>query len=79
MVQKHAIKSTILDLLLPSNRLYFMSYLYISVAVMSIAWYSQDRPFVVGYSDGKLLIGQKEALENGSVNILDAHKVACWI
>ncbi|XP_062869323.1 probable E3 ubiquitin-protein ligase HERC1 isoform X2 [Trichomycterus rosablanca] len=44
------------------------------VAVMHIAWYSEDRPFVVGYSDGKLLIGCKEALENGSVIIIDAHK-----
>lgn len=45
------------------------------VAVMSIAWYSEDRPFAVGYADGKLLIGCKEALENGSVVVIDAHKV----
>ncbi|KAI5629793.1 putative E3 ubiquitin-protein ligase HERC1 isoform X3, partial [Silurus asotus] len=44
------------------------------VAVMNIAWYSEDRPFAVGYADGKLLIGCKEALENGSVVIIDAHK-----
>ncbi|TUG88269.1 putative E3 ubiquitin-protein ligase HERC1 [Bagarius yarrelli] len=44
------------------------------VAVMNIAWYSEDRPFAVGYADGKLLIGCKEALENGSVVVIDAHK-----
>lgn len=42
---------------------------------MNIAWYSEDRPFAVGYADGKLLIGCKEALENGSVVVIDAHKV----
>ncbi|XP_053490210.1 probable E3 ubiquitin-protein ligase HERC1 isoform X6 [Ictalurus furcatus] len=44
------------------------------VAVMNMAWYSEDRPFAVGYADGKLLIGCKEALENGSVVVIDAHK-----
>ncbi|XP_066503891.1 probable E3 ubiquitin-protein ligase HERC1 isoform X4 [Hoplias malabaricus] len=44
------------------------------VAVMHIAWYSEDRPFAVGYADGKLLIGSKEPLENGSVVVIDAHK-----
>lgn len=46
-----------------------------TVAVMQIAWYSEDRPFAVGYADGKLLIGSKEPLENGSVVVIDAHKV----
>ncbi|XP_076880016.1 putative E3 ubiquitin-protein ligase HERC1 isoform X2 [Brachyhypopomus gauderio] len=44
------------------------------VAVMHIAWYSEDRPFAVGYTDGKILIGSKEPLENGSVVVIDAHK-----
>ncbi|XP_035381674.1 probable E3 ubiquitin-protein ligase HERC1 isoform X2 [Electrophorus electricus] len=45
-----------------------------NVAVMHIAWYSEDHPFAVGYADGKLLIGSKEPLENGSVVVIDAHK-----
>ncbi|KTF84357.1 hypothetical protein cypCar_00021780, partial [Cyprinus carpio] len=44
------------------------------VAVMQIAWYSEDRPFAVGYADGRLLIGSKEPSENGSVVVIDAHK-----
>ncbi|KAA0723274.1 putative E3 ubiquitin-protein ligase HERC1 [Triplophysa tibetana] len=44
------------------------------VAVMQIAWYSEDRPFAVGYADGKILVGSKEPLENGSVVVIDAHK-----
>ncbi|XP_014872809.1 probable E3 ubiquitin-protein ligase HERC1 isoform X1 [Poecilia latipinna] len=44
------------------------------VAVMHIAWYSEDRPFAVGYADGKLLIGSKEPLEKGAVVVIDAHK-----
>uniref|UniRef100_A0A671MPF4 HECT-type E3 ubiquitin transferase n=1 Tax=Sinocyclocheilus anshuiensis TaxID=1608454 RepID=A0A671MPF4_9TELE len=44
------------------------------VAVMQIAWYSEDRPFAVGYADGRLLIGSKEPAENGSVVVIDAHK-----
>lgn len=46
-----------------------------TVVVMQIAWYSEDRPFAVGYADGRLLIGSKEPLENGSVVVIDAHKV----
>ncbi|XP_030650140.1 probable E3 ubiquitin-protein ligase HERC1 isoform X2 [Chanos chanos] len=44
------------------------------VAVMHIAWYSEDRPFAIGYADGKLLIGSKEPLESGAVVVIDAHK-----
>lgn len=44
------------------------------VAVMQIAWYSEDRPFAVGYADGKLLIGSKEPLEKGAIVVIDAHK-----
>ncbi|XP_045564463.1 probable E3 ubiquitin-protein ligase HERC1 isoform X7 [Salmo salar] len=44
------------------------------VSVIHIAWYSEDRPFAVGYADGKLLIGTKEPLEKGAVVIIDAHK-----
>ncbi|XP_018619035.1 probable E3 ubiquitin-protein ligase HERC1 isoform X2 [Scleropages formosus] len=44
------------------------------VAVMHIAWYSEDKPFAVGYADGKLLIGSKEPLEKGAVVVIDAHK-----
>ncbi|XP_058850990.1 probable E3 ubiquitin-protein ligase HERC1 isoform X1 [Acipenser ruthenus] len=44
------------------------------VAVMSIAWYSEDKPFAVGYADGKLLIGTKEPLEKGAIVVIDAHK-----
>lgn len=47
----------------------------LSVAVMHIAWYSEDKPFAVGYVDGKLLIGSKEALEKGAIVVIDAHKV----
>lgn len=46
------------------------------MAVMHIAWYSEDRPFAVGYADGKLLIGSKEPLEKGAVVVIDAHKVS---
>ncbi|KAF0022237.1 hypothetical protein F2P81_025499 [Scophthalmus maximus] len=48
------------------------------VAVMHIAWYSEDKPFAVGYADGKLLIGSKEPLEKGAIVVIDAHKVN-WI
>uniref|UniRef100_A0A3Q3SK21 HECT-type E3 ubiquitin transferase n=1 Tax=Mastacembelus armatus TaxID=205130 RepID=A0A3Q3SK21_9TELE len=44
------------------------------VAVMHIAWYSEDKPFAVGYADGKLLIGFKEPLEKGAIVVIDAHK-----
>ncbi|KAL1007751.1 hypothetical protein UPYG_G00091160 [Umbra pygmaea] len=44
------------------------------VAVMHIAWYSEDQPFAVGYADGKLLIGTREPLESGSIVVIDAHK-----
>lgn len=47
----------------------------LSVAVMHIAWYSEDKPFAVGYADGKLLIGSKEPLEKGAIVVIDAHKV----
>ncbi|XP_078388638.1 putative E3 ubiquitin-protein ligase HERC1 isoform X9 [Cetorhinus maximus] len=43
------------------------------VAVMAIAWYSEDKPFAVGYADGKMLIGTKEPLEKGTV-MIDAYK-----
>ncbi|XP_078055944.1 putative E3 ubiquitin-protein ligase HERC1 [Mustelus asterias] len=44
------------------------------VAVMAIAWYSEDKPFAVGYADGKILIGTKEPLEKGTVVIIEAYK-----
>ncbi|XP_035991714.1 probable E3 ubiquitin-protein ligase HERC1 isoform X4 [Fundulus heteroclitus] len=44
------------------------------VAVMHIAWHSEDRPFAVGYADGKLLIGSKEPLEKAAIVVIDAHK-----
>uniref|UniRef100_A0A3Q1FHN5 Uncharacterized protein n=1 Tax=Acanthochromis polyacanthus TaxID=80966 RepID=A0A3Q1FHN5_9TELE len=44
------------------------------VAVMHISWYSEDKPFAVGYADGKLLIGSKEPLEKGAIVVIDAHK-----
>ncbi|XP_030232116.1 probable E3 ubiquitin-protein ligase HERC1 isoform X5 [Gadus morhua] len=44
------------------------------VAVMQIAWFSEDKPFAVGYADGKLLIGSKEPLEKGAIVVIDAHK-----
>ncbi|KAM6980533.1 putative E3 ubiquitin-protein ligase HERC1 [Aplochiton taeniatus] len=44
------------------------------VAVMHIAWYSEDKPFAVGYADGKLLIGSKEPLDKGAIVVIDAHK-----
>lgn len=45
------------------------------VAIMHIAWYSEDKPFAVGYADGKLLIGSKEPLDKGAIVVIDAHKV----
>ncbi|XP_013768752.1 probable E3 ubiquitin-protein ligase HERC1 [Pundamilia nyererei] len=44
------------------------------VAIMHIAWYSEDKPFAVGYADGKLLIGSKEPLDKGAIVVIDAHK-----
>ncbi|XP_062242430.1 probable E3 ubiquitin-protein ligase HERC1 isoform X5 [Platichthys flesus] len=44
------------------------------VAVMHIAWFGEDKPFAVGYADGKLLIGSKEPLEKGAIVVIDAHK-----
>ncbi|XP_061622236.1 probable E3 ubiquitin-protein ligase HERC1 isoform X5 [Phyllopteryx taeniolatus] len=44
------------------------------VAVMNIAWCREDKPFAVGYADGKLLIGSKEPLEQGAIVVIDAHK-----
>ncbi|XP_043933675.1 probable E3 ubiquitin-protein ligase HERC1 isoform X2 [Protopterus annectens] len=44
------------------------------VAVTCIAWFSEDRPFAVGYSDGKLLVGMKEPTETGTVILIDAHR-----
>ncbi|EPY81720.1 guanine nucleotide exchange factor p532 isoform 1-like protein [Camelus ferus] len=34
----------------------------------------EDRPFAVGYFDGKLLLGTKEPLEKGGIVLIDAHK-----
>lgn len=45
------------------------------VSVTCIAWFSEDRPFAVGYFDGKLLMGTKEPLEKGGIVLIDAHKV----
>lgn len=46
-----------------------------AVSVTCLAWFSEDRPFAVGYSDGKLLLGTKEPTEKGGVILIDAHKV----
>ncbi|KAK7912664.1 hypothetical protein WMY93_012875 [Mugilogobius chulae] len=50
----------------------------VNVAVMQIAWFSEDKPFAVGYADGKLLIGSKEPLEKGAIVVIDAHKCSKW-
>lgn len=52
-----------------------VSFYLSSVAVVNIAWYSEDKPFTVGYADGKLLIGSKKPLENGAIVVIDAHQV----
>ncbi|XP_055971788.1 probable E3 ubiquitin-protein ligase HERC1 [Sorex fumeus] len=44
------------------------------VSVTCIAWFSEDKPFAVGYFDGKLLLGTKEPLEKGGIILIDAHK-----
>ncbi|XP_055453781.1 probable E3 ubiquitin-protein ligase HERC1 isoform X7 [Psammomys obesus] len=44
------------------------------VSVTCIAWFSEDRPFAVGYFDGKLLMGTKDPLEKGGIVLIDAHK-----
>ncbi|XP_072409417.1 probable E3 ubiquitin-protein ligase HERC1 isoform X1 [Chiloscyllium punctatum] len=44
------------------------------VAVTAIAWYTEDKPFAVGYADGKMLIGTKEPLEKGTVVMIEAFK-----
>uniref|UniRef100_A0A8D2LRJ6 HECT-type E3 ubiquitin transferase n=1 Tax=Varanus komodoensis TaxID=61221 RepID=A0A8D2LRJ6_VARKO len=44
------------------------------VSVTCLAWFSEDKPFAVGYLDGKLLIGMKEPLEKGGIILVDAHK-----
>lgn len=46
-----------------------------TVAVTCIAWFSEDRPFAVGFADGKLLIGHREPEERGGIVLIDAHKV----
>lgn len=53
----------------------FSSVLIVLVSVTCIAWFSEDRPFAVGYFDGKLLLGTKEPLEKGGIVLIDAHKV----
>lgn len=45
-----------------------------AVSVTCLAWFSEDRPFAVGYSDGKLLLGTKEPTEKGGAVLIDAHK-----
>ncbi|XP_028822113.1 probable E3 ubiquitin-protein ligase HERC1 [Denticeps clupeoides] len=44
------------------------------VAVMCVAWHSVDRPFAVGYSDGKLMFGTRDPLEKAAMVLIDAHK-----
>ncbi|KAH0619794.1 hypothetical protein JD844_014057 [Phrynosoma platyrhinos] len=44
------------------------------VSVTCLAWFSEDKPFAIGYLDGKLLIGTKEPLEKGGIVLVDAHK-----
>lgn len=46
------------------------------MAVVNIAWSSEDKPFTVAYADGKLLVGSKEPLENGAIVVIDAHQVS---
>lgn len=43
---------------------------------MNIAWHSEDKPFTVGYADGKVLVGSKKPLENGAIVVIDAHQVS---
>nr|XP_014345328.1 PREDICTED: probable E3 ubiquitin-protein ligase HERC1 [Latimeria chalumnae] len=43
-----------------------LTHCYRKEAVQSVAWSSTDRPFAVGYSDGWILIGMKEASEADS-------------
>lgn len=45
------------------------------VSVTCLAWFSEESPFAVGYVDGKLLIGTREARESGGIVLVDAHKV----
>lgn len=55
---------------------FFLKFVFIMlVSVTCIAWFSEDRPFAVGYFDGKLLLGTKEPLEKGGIVLIDAHKV----
>ncbi|KAG8144816.1 hypothetical protein E2320_013235 [Naja naja] len=44
------------------------------VSVTCLAWFSEESPFAVGYADGKLLIGTREARESGGILLVDAHK-----
>ncbi|XP_015275623.1 PREDICTED: probable E3 ubiquitin-protein ligase HERC1 [Gekko japonicus] len=44
------------------------------VSVTCLAWFSEDKPFAIGYLDGKLLIGTREPLEKGGIVLVDAHK-----
>ncbi|XP_032830981.2 putative E3 ubiquitin-protein ligase HERC1 isoform X4 [Petromyzon marinus] len=46
------------------------------VAVHCIAWYCEDKPFAVGYADGKILIGKKGSFEKPSVVIIEAYQEA---
>lgn len=45
------------------------------VSVTCLAWFSEESAFAVGYVDGKLLIGLREARESGGIVLVDAHKV----
>lgn len=42
--------------------------------VICIVWFSEDRLFVVGYFDGKLLLGIKELFEKGGIVLIDVYK-----
>ncbi|KAJ7311304.1 hypothetical protein JRQ81_006920 [Phrynocephalus forsythii] len=44
------------------------------VSVTCLAWFGEDRPFAVGYVDGKVLVGTREPLEKGGIVLVDAHK-----
>lgn len=46
----------------------------ISASVVQIAWYAEEKPFAIAFSDGTIRLGLKSTLERTTV--IEAHQVS---
>lgn len=56
--------------------LYVYVYCFLRSAPQCVAWYSVDKPFAVGYPDGKILLAAAESYETDPPILLTAFPVS---